>query len=140
MYLQQNIGIYNLVQLLDYFGTDQKLRHVIKGIVRMPPRHWQASITPPVSDTHLGKEMLPNVQSVPPLALLWIAPVYPLTGSHGAGVALPSPLPLLYSYKCTYCVSIRQNYVEIDQVGVLLCFAGTQFLCKLVQYYIFYWE
>jgi len=34
-------GTYNdhLVQLPDHFRYDQKSKHVVKGIVQMPPRH-----------------------------------------------------------------------------------------------------
>ena len=30
------------VHLPDYFGADQKLKHVVKGTVQMPLQHWQA--------------------------------------------------------------------------------------------------
>ncbi|KAK4816063.1 hypothetical protein QYF61_011071 [Mycteria americana] len=65
------------VQLPDRFRADQKLKHGIKGIVQMPLKHWQAwgidhlSRKPvPGFDHPLGKEMLPKVQSEPPLAQL----------------------------------------------------------------------
>lgn len=57
--------------------ADQKLRHVIKGIVQIPLKHWQAwdinhlsKKTVPVFNHPLGKEMLPNAQSEPSLAEL----------------------------------------------------------------------
>jgi len=33
---------YHLVQLPAHFRADQKLKHVNKGIVWMPLKHWQA--------------------------------------------------------------------------------------------------
>jgi len=62
----------HLVQL-----PDQKLSHVIKGIVQTPLKHrqdWGINhlSRKPVSvlDHALGKEMLPNVQSEPSLVQL----------------------------------------------------------------------
>lgn len=42
--LLQLEGTYNdhPVQLSDHFGADQKLKHVIEGIVQMPLEHGQA--------------------------------------------------------------------------------------------------
>ena len=80
---------YHLVQLPDRFRADQKLKHVVKGIVQMPLKHWQAwgidhlSMKPvPEFDTPLGKEMLLNALSKPPLAQLWTIPTHPITGSQ----------------------------------------------------------
>lgn len=64
----------HLVQLPNHFRAYQKLRNVVEGIFQMPLKHRQAwginyfSRKPfPGSDHHLGKEMLPNAQSKPPL-------------------------------------------------------------------------
>lgn len=55
----------------------------------MSLKHWWAwgidhsSRKPvPVFDLPLGKEMLPKVQSKPPLRHLWVVPTHPLTGYH----------------------------------------------------------
>jgi len=64
--------------------------HIIKGIVQMPLKHWQAwgidhlSRKPVPMFAHpLGKEMLPNVQSEHPLTQLWAIPTCSITGSQG---------------------------------------------------------
>ena len=84
-------GTYNdhLVQLPDQFRADQKLKHV-KGILQMPLKQWQAwgidhlsRKHVPVLDHRLGKEVLPNVQSEPPLVQLWAIPTLPVTGYQG---------------------------------------------------------
>ena len=63
----------HLVQLPDDFAADQKLKHVVKGIVQMPLKHWQAwgidhlSRKPVLGfDQPLSKEILPNVHSETP--------------------------------------------------------------------------
>jgi len=68
----------------------QKSKHVVKDIVQMSPKHWQAwgidhlSRKPvPVSDHSLGKEMFPHVQSEPPFVQLWTIPMGLITGSQG---------------------------------------------------------
>lgn len=55
------------VQQLDQFRDDQKLHHVVKGILQMLLKHWQPegfdhlSRNPvPVFDHILGEEMFPN--------------------------------------------------------------------------------
>ncbi|PKU36123.1 aryl hydrocarbon receptor nuclear translocator-like protein 2 isoform x1 [Limosa lapponica baueri] len=72
-------GTYNdhLVQVPDHFRAAQKLKHVVKGIIQMPLKHWHTSDIDhlsrkpvPVFDHPLSKEMLPNVQSKPPLVQL----------------------------------------------------------------------
>jgi len=72
-------GTYNnhLVQPPDHSRADQKLKHVIKGIVQMPLEHGQAWGIDHISrkpvlvfDHPLGKEMLHNAQSKPPLTQL----------------------------------------------------------------------
>jgi len=67
----------HLVPLPDQLRADQQLKHVIKGIVQMPLEHQQAwgidhLSRKPVPGFHhpLGKEMLPNIQSEPPLTQL----------------------------------------------------------------------
>ena len=67
-----------------------KLKHVARGTVQMPRKHGQAwgidhlSGKPvPVFDHPLAKEMLPTVQSKPPLAQLWTIPTCPVTGYQG---------------------------------------------------------
>ena len=76
--IEQTISVgrdlqHHLVQLPDHFRADQKLKHVLKGIVQMPLKHRQAwgidhlSRKPiPGFDHPLGKKMLPNVKSRPP--------------------------------------------------------------------------
>jgi len=67
----------------------------------MPLKHWQAwhidhlSRKPiAVSDHPLGKEMLPNVQSKPPLVQLWTIPTRPVPESQGEEISTSlSPFP-----------------------------------------------
>jgi len=96
-------GTYSddLVQLPDHLRADWKLKHVIKGIVQMPFKHWQAlgidhlSRKPvPGFDRPLCKEMLLNVQSEPPWAQLWTIPTRPIAGSQGEELSTsPSACP-----------------------------------------------
>ena len=67
----------------------------------MPLKPWQAwgidhlSRKPvPAFDHPLGKEVLPDVQSKPPLAQLWTIPTHPVTGYQEESSAPPSPRPL----------------------------------------------
>ena len=76
--------------LPEHFRAHQKLKHIIKGSVQIPFEHWQAwgfdylSRKPlPVLNHPLDKEMLPDVQSEPPLGQLWTIPTRPGTGSQG---------------------------------------------------------
>ena len=62
------------VQVPYQLRADQKLKHVVQAIVQMPLQHWQAwsinhlSRKPgAVFDHPFSKEMLPIVQSKPPL-------------------------------------------------------------------------
>jgi len=73
--------------MTDEFMADQKLKDIIKGIVQMPHRHWQAwGIVHPfrkpvaVFDQPLGKEMLPNDQYKLLLTQLQTVPTCPITG------------------------------------------------------------
>ena len=102
-YLQLE-GTYNnyVVQRPDPFRDDQKLKRVIKGIVQMRLKHWQTcginqrSRKPvPVFDHPLSKEMLPNVQSKPPLVQLWTIPTRPIAGyqREGIGISLSTSPP-----------------------------------------------
>jgi len=68
----------------------------------MPLKHWQAwsfdhlSRKPvPVFDHPLGKEMLPNVQSEPPLTQLLTIPMSPVAGYHRAELSTSLSPPLL---------------------------------------------
>lgn len=72
-------GAYSnhLAQLPDHFKADQKLQDVIKDILQMPLKHQQAWVIDHLSrkpvpgfDHPLGKEVLLNVTSKPPLVQL----------------------------------------------------------------------
>lgn len=76
----------HLVQLLTSSGLT-KLKHIIKGIDHMPVKHLTTlgHQTPlgrfvPVSNCSLGKEMLSNFQSKPPLVQLCTILTHHTTG------------------------------------------------------------
>lgn len=75
-------GTYNnhLVQLPDQFEAEQKLKHIIKGPECL--KHWQAWGIDRLSrrfiavfDHPVRQEVLPNVQSEPPLMRLCLSQV-----------------------------------------------------------------
>ena len=80
------------VQLPGHFQVSQKLKHVIEGVIQIPLEHWQtwginhpARKPVPVSDHPHNTDILPNVQSEPPLVLLCAIPSCSIS-SQGAQV------------------------------------------------------
>jgi len=77
-------GTYNNhpVQLPDQFRADQKLKHIIKGNVQVPHKHWRAwgiddlSRKPvPVSDQPLVKKCFLMSSLSFPRGQLWTIPI-----------------------------------------------------------------
>ena len=106
-------GTYNdhRVQLPDSLRADQKLKHVVKGIVQMSLKQSQVrgidhlSRKPvAVFDHLLSKEMFPNVQSRFPLALHCTIPMHPLSGYQGEELST------------SLSTSIPQEAVESNEV------------------------
>lgn len=80
------------IQLPDHFIAGKMLKHINNGIAQMSLQHWQSwginhfSKEPvPVVDHHLSEEMIPNIQSKPPLATI-------PTSSREKRSALPSSI------------------------------------------------
>jgi len=80
----------HLVQLSDHFRADQKLKHVVKALSEclLNTDSLGASTASLGSlfrclTTLFAKEMLPNVQSEPPLVQIWTIPMCPITGYQG---------------------------------------------------------
>jgi len=107
----------HLVQQPGQFRADQKLKHVVKGIVQMPLKRWQAwgidhlsSKPVPSLDHPLSKEMLPTLQAEPPwcsfepfpMSCHWI-PGWITEGLKGWGwnrTLSPADFQLLFLSKC----------------------------------------
>lgn len=77
---------------------DQKLKHVTKGIVEMPFKHWQDwdinhifRKSVPVFDHPLGREMLPHIQSKAPQHSFEPFPYVLSLDPRKKGSAPPSP-------------------------------------------------
>lgn len=95
-------GAYNehLVSIPDHFRNDQKLKHIIKGIVQRLLLHRHGAPTTSVGNlfqyltTLSTEEMLSDVQSEPALLQLWIIPACPAPGFRAGEITSLSTSPL----------------------------------------------
>lgn len=82
-------GPNHLVHLPEHFRSDQKLKHVIKGIVQV-----KGHLLPPKKACSSVLEESLNVQSKPALAQHGCKGMVQITGSQQEEISV-SPLPLL---------------------------------------------
>lgn len=77
---------YHLVQLPHHFRSDQKLKHVIKGIVQVKGLGHLLLLKKTCSSVF--KENLPNIESKPPLAQHGCKAMVQITGSQQAEISI----------------------------------------------------